>query len=113
MKRVFVVSLLALILVGCNAVDDFNMWSMGCPSFPTLEEVEHILAKHKDLFDGFLRNNLANGVRAQECPQGAYILISHGSIKQKARMLEAIDMRDARGKGHRMFFDIPFSFHNN
>lgn len=113
MKRVIVTFLFALTLVGCNAVDDFNMWSIGCPGFPTAEEAERTLAEHKDLFDGFLRNNLANGVRIQKCPNGAYILISHGSIKQKSIMLDAIDEMGARAQGHRMFFDIPFSFHNN
>ena len=113
MKRIIAVSLVVLVLVGCEPVDDFNMWHIGCSGFPTLEEAEHILAEHKDLFDGFLRNNLANGVRIEDCQQGAYILISHGSYKQKPIMLKAMDEINAREKGHRMFFDIPFSFHNN
>ncbi len=113
MKRIFAVSLVVLVLAGCEPVDDLNLWPISCSGFPTLEQAERALAEHEDLFEGFLRNNIANGVRVEDCPHGAYILISHGSYKQKPLMLRAMDEIGAREKGYRMFFEIPFSFHNN
>ena len=112
-KRIFAVSLVVLVLVGCEPVDDFNMWHIGCSGFPTLEEAEHILAEHKDLFDGFLRNNLAHGVRIEDCQQGAYILISHGSYKQKPIMLKAMDEINARRKVIECSLIFRSRFHNN
>ena len=112
MKRISQIFLLALVLVGCNAVDDFNMWHRGCWGFPTAKEVEQTLAENQELFDSFRNTGLATTILVKKCPHGAYFVISHFGSNQKAEMLKAMDGIEAREEGYRMFFGVPFKFHN-
>lgn len=109
--KIFLLSL-ALVLSSCTIVEEFTEWPLYCPDFPSVEEVQTVLTDHKVLIDRIKRENLAIDFVIVECSDGAYLNIHYPGISTLDRLFEVLDEADARLKGNRTFFGVPFKFTN-
>ena len=88
----------------------------GCPGFPSLAEVESVLAEHQELVQR-LENISADQVFVRvdgfgDCPGGRYLNIYYGGAATAWEILEILDEAGAREEGPRTFFGVPFMLHN-
>ena len=86
----------------------------GCPGFPSLAEVESVLAEHQELVQRLesMRNVFVRVDGFGDCPGGRYLDIYHGSVSTAWEILEILDEASAREEGPRTFFGVPFLLHN-
>ena len=85
----------------------------GCPGFPSLAEVESVLAEHQELIQRIESiPDVAFGVGIGDCPGGSYLTIYIGGAATGWEILEILDEAGAREKGPRTFFGIPFLLFN-
>ncbi len=86
----------------------------GCPGFPSLAEVESVLAEHQELVQRLesMRNVFVRVDGFGDCPGGRYLEIYHGSAATAWEILEILDEAGAREEGPRTFFGVPFLLHN-
>ena len=88
-------------------------WSRtGCPGFPSLAEVESVLAEHQELVQR-LENISTDQVFVSvdgfgDCPGGRYLEIYYGGAATAWEILEILDEAGAREEGPRTFFGVPF-----
>ena len=95
----------------------YNEWyRTGCPGFPSLAEVESVLAEHQELVQR-LENISTDQVWVSidafgDCPGGRYLNIYYGGAATAWEILEILDEAGAREEGPRTFFGVPFLLFN-
>ena len=108
-----------LLLASCGPVGDtllYNEWRRtGCPGFPSLAEVELVLAEHQELVQRIesIRNVSVRVDAFGDCPGGRYLFISYGGAATAWEILEILDEAGAREEGPRTFFGVPFLLINS
>ena len=81
----------------------------GCPGFPSLAEVEAVLAEHQELMQRIESiPGVPFGVDIGDCPGGRYLIIDIEGVAAGEEILELFDEAGAREEGPRTFFGIPF-----
>ena len=91
-------------------------WSRtGCPGFPSLAEVESVLAEHQELVQRLesMRNVFIYIDPFGDCPGGRYLEIYYGGAATAWEILEILDEAGAREEGPRTFFGVPFLLINS
>ena len=103
-----------LLLASCGPVGDtllYNEWyRTGCPGFPSLAEVELVLAEHQELVQRIesIRNVSVRVDAFGDCPGGRYLNIYYVGAATGREILEILDEAGAREEGPRTFFGVPF-----
>ena len=89
-------------------------YSTGCPGFPSLAEVESVLAEHQELVQRIesIRNVSVSVDGFGDCPGGRYLIISYGGAAAGLKIIEILDEAGAREEGPRTFFGVPFLLNN-
>ena len=106
-----------LLLASCGPVGDtllYNEWRRtGCPGFPSLAEVELVLAEHQELVQRIesMRNVFVD-TDGFDCPGGRYLNIYYVGAATGREILEILDEAGAREEGPRTFFGVPFLLNN-
>lgn len=92
-------------------------WRQGCEGFPSVEEVEKILAEHDKLVQQI--EDVSPGhvfVRLTPCPGGAFITIEYGGISEKEKIERVLDAAGAKEEGRENvigeFFGVPYGWMN-
>ena len=102
--------------LGPSGVGDELLYSewhrTGCPGFPSLAEVESVLAEHQELIQRLESIPGVAFVEIGDCPGGKHLEIYHGSVSSGRKILELFDEAGAREEGPRTFFGIPFLLFN-
>ena len=80
----------------------------GCPGFPSLAEVEAVLAEHQELMQRLESIPGVAFVLIGDCPGGKYLEIHYENVPTGREILELFDEAGAREEGPRTFFGIPF-----
>ena len=100
------------LLASCLGVGDsllYQEWHRtGCPGFPSLAEVESVLAEHQELVQRLENIPGVAFVEIGDCPGGKHLEIYHGSVSSGRKILELFDEAGAREEGPRTFFGVPF-----
>ena len=95
----------------------YNEWyRTGCPGFPSLAEVESVLAEHQELvqrLENISTDQVFVDIDGFDCPGGSYLFISYGGAATAWEILEILDEAGAREEGPRTFFGVPFLLNNN
>ena len=84
----------------------------GCPGFPSLAEVESVLAEHQELMQRIESIPDVDFVLIGDCPGGKHLEIYHGGAATGREIFEILDEAGAREEGPRTFFGIPFLLFN-
>ena len=84
----------------------------GCPGFPSLAEVESVLAEHQELMQRIESIPGVPFVDIGDCPGGRYLKIYYGIAATGEEILEILDEAGAREEGPRTFFGVPFLLNN-
>ena len=103
--------------LGPSGVGDELLYSewhrTGCPGFPSLAEVESVLAEHQELVQRIESiPDVAFGVGIGDCPGGSYLKIYIGGAATGWEIFEILDEAGAREEGPRTFFGVPFLLNN-
>ena len=104
--------------LGPSGVGDELLYSewhrTGCPGFPSLAEVESVLAEHQELVQRLesIRNVSVRVDGFGDCPGGRYLIISYGGAAAGLKIIEILDEAGAREEGPRTFFGVPFLLNN-
>ena len=107
-----------LLLASCGpgGVEDsllYQEWHRtGCPGFPSLAEVESVLAEHQELMQRIESIPDVAFVEIGDCPGGKHLEIYFGGVATGREILELFDEAGAREEGPRTFFGIPFLLFN-
>jgi len=94
-----------------------EQWRQGCEGFPSVEEVEKVLAEHDELIQQI--EDVSPGhvfVHLTFCPGGAFLTIEYGGISEKLEIERVLDSAGAReeGRGNVIWevFGVPFGWMN-
>ncbi len=92
-------------------------WQQGCEGFPSVEEVEQVLAEHDELVQQI--EDVSPGhvfVHLTPCPGGAFIAIEYGGISEKMEIERVLDAAGAKKEGRENvlweFFGVPYGWMN-
>ena len=94
-----------------------EQWRQGCEGFPSVEEVEQVLAEHDQLVQQI--EDVSPGhvfVHLTPCPGGAFITIEYGGISEKEKIERVLDAEGAKEEGRENvlweFFGVPYGWMN-
>ncbi len=90
-----------------------EQWKLGCEGFPTVEEVEQLLAEHHETVQRIKDVHPHHVfVNVDPCPGGAGIRISYGNYQDRLEILKILDEAGATDEAPGKFFGVPFRMNN-